>query len=1168
MSRMARCLTICIFATVMLTVAYGAERPEYKYPFLRVPRVEQPPKMDGVIHADEYRQMAALTGMVRWGGGGPQGLVPKLQQVVWYIGYKDGNMYLSMRSPQAEGTWPKSRTKKRDAFMILADDHTEIQFAPHGREHATDQGKGFYKIMTTPRGNIGDAWHYNGTPGTEKAWSYGGELKCNVTEEHWDMEMRIPVESFQDVQKFAGERWVAQFLRADSWGGVYFAGWIGAPWMAWDRFGEIEFDPDAPALQFTEMGNVTRGKMNLRMAVAGSPAGASTVSVTVRATNGENEQIYKETQSARIGSEEREQMRFADQLKLTDAGNQLEVYATYQLLETEEESPVRTLYRVRMPVVKMTDKLWAQFIEPWLERRPAGKPDYRFAYWPSYGVARVSADVDFFGMDPAVAGASALESIVRRRDNGKTLARRRIPLDNKGAQMVLEVGELREGKYEALLRLYGANGKKVVHEKNVPFVRKHYPWEGNEIGEKNIVVPPFEPIQVEDMHLKPWNRDYQIGASGLPEQIVAGGGGGPEGILRGPVRLEAKVDGKTIKAEPRGKQPDIRHSTDARVDLTARSDLGPASVELESFMEYDGWYQVTIAVAPGEKGATLDELEMVIPLWGAADTMYVQRSGDGFSGNRFGAIPEGEGTVWRSTELFGTERNSYVPIIFLGTGDKGLWCFVEEFRDWAGDPGESAVQVVRPEGGGVNLRVRFFAAPVELGRERHITFALLADPAKPTVDPIQPERHWRRMAWGWNGEHHGGVYQHDTSGYRYWGGSVDGYENTDEDLDALRRFMEGEFRATWRRGKHVQGRFTSATEKGAPIVLYGSTSLTGLGLPAFDTYGGEWIGRTNWGTNPASKFKGLRNYQGTVTWDTPREMSVTGVNFTDSYMDCFVWYHMRLIENVPVNGTWWDNASLTRITDYDPEREEFYTRYNVFTRRRLMKRLITAQYERDKRPLWINNMHVDWPFCQVSWHIENEFYIDSNFNTMQDHLSVDKFRAMCRIKRGIIHRLATRSPGGPSIHMEQLRNRSIVGMCLLHDIGTYRWGSYAREMRRMPGILHEKVGFFDGAQFIGYWRSGNLVEIGADPVYASVYQGKGRAVIVVLNESRDPVDVPFEIRPDILPDKKEISRVYDAETGYAFGQHWDKKQHRREWGEYHPGVFGIEGGGVRLIAVE
>ena len=141
-------------------------------------------------------------------------------------------------------------------------------------------------------------------------------------------------------------------------------------------------------------------------------------------------------------------------------------------------------------------------------------------------------------------------------------------------------------------------------------------------------------------------------------------------------------------------------------------------------------------------------------------------------------------------------------------------------------------------------------------------------------------------------------------------------------------------------------------------------------------------------------------------------------------------------------------------------------------------------------------------------------------------------------------------------------------MCLLHDIGMYRWGSYGPEMRRMPGVLQEQVGFFDGAEFTGYWRSGHLVEMEAEDVHASVYRGKGRAVIVVLNESREPVDVPFEIDPAILKGNKKISRVYDAESGYAFGQHWDKKQHRREWGEYAPGVFGMEGGGVRLIGVE
>jgi len=1166
MGKMRQVGLVCVL--LLLAAGAGAQGDgEYEYPLLRVPRVEKPPRIDGIIRQGEYEELATFTGVVRYPGGGPKSIVPSIQQVIWYIGYDDENLYLALHSPHAEGTWPAARVKSNDEGAILWDDHVEIQFATRGREYSGTPGKGFYKIMVNPRGAVHDSWYFNGTPGTEDEWSFSGQVKCSVTESYWDMEMSIPIVAFEE-QKLDGRDWVVQLVRADRPGGVYFAGWVGATWMEWGQFGKVIFDPRAPAFRFSQTGQLSRGEMDLRFELTGCADAACEVDVTVTATDGDGQVIYRQTRTAKLGPRATQGLRFAGKLELTEEGNTVELYATYRRTGAAgKAAQSKTLYHVRMPVVKMTDALWAQYIKPWLERRPKGEPDYRFAYWPSCGVARASVDVDFFGMDRQIAEASGLQITVRQRGNGKVFASERVGLKNKRSSLVLKVGQLPEGKYEAAMQLYGADGTSVVGEKIIQFVREHYPWEGNDIGKDNRVFYPYEPIKVQGNHLRPWGRDYEIGQNGLPAMIVAGGGAGLEKILRGPIRLEGRAGGEPLKVKDA--RLNIHKATDARVDLSASGRLGPAKVEVQSYMEFDGWYQVALTVSPARGSARLEGLDLVIPLWSAADTIYVQRRGDCRPGNKFGAIPEGEGVVWHSGMLLDGDKDSFAPIVYLGTGDKGLWWFAEENRAWTGSPDKPAIEVSRSKEG-VDLRFRFFAAPVELKSSRTVVFALLADPVKPTVDPVKPQRCWRQMAWGWPPNYHGGVYAHCTFGYRYWGGSVDGYENTDADLEALRDLLLGKRKPVDSSGKWWQANLSPAAENGDACVVYGSTSLTGLGLPAFDTYGGEWLGRTNWATSPQMEFKGRTNLQNTITWETPRQLTTVGVNFTRSYEDCFVWYHARLFEKVPINGTWWDNSSITRITDYDPGSEEFYTRYNVFTRRRLTKRLWTAQWEMGCKPLWINNMHVDWSWCQVSWHIENDFYINSPSSTMMDELSVDQFRAMCRIKQGIIHRLATRYgvEGGPTtVWQQRKRARSIVGLCLLHDIGAYLWGNYADEHRRLPEILHEKVGFFDGAQFTGYWRSRHLVELDTPKVYASVYQGKGRAAIVVVNENKEPVDVPFRLHPELLPDKK-IERLYDAETGYEFEQLYDRKARKRRWGEYFPGRFGIEGHGVRMLVAE
>jgi hypothetical protein len=233
----------------------------------------------------------------------------------------------------------------------------------------------------------------------------------------------------------------------------------------------------------------------------------------------------------------------------------------------------------------------------------------------------------------------------------------------------------------------------------------------------------------------------------------------------------------------------------------------------------------------------------------------------------------------------------------------------------------------------------------------------------------------------------------------------------------------------------------------------------------------------------------------------------------------------------------------------------------------LTKRLNQMGHEIGREPWWLNNMHVDWSWNQIAWHVENDFYESSVDTTMQEQLPVDQFRALGRLKRGIIHRVfANPYIKGDS---EQIRRqgRSAVGMCLLHDIGSYYPGTDRFFAMTMVNLLDEKVGFFDGAEFVPYWRNAEQVKIGTPGVYVSVYRGKGRAVLVVLNGGRGDKEVEFELQRDLLNGRK-VTRIYDAETGFEFKPQWDAAKNRNILGEFKPGTFGLTDRGVRYIVVE
>ncbi|MBI4027863.1 MAG: hypothetical protein HY360_22955 [Verrucomicrobia bacterium] len=1150
----------------------GALAAACQFPRAVVPYVgDRPPTIDGMLNKDEYQRFAAITGMVAWGG--PSGflktIVPKIQQVVWYLGYDDKYFYIAMHSPNPPGIWPLARGKKNDGGgTILYDDHVEIQIAKD-RARATFGGVGFYKIIANAKGFRDDDWYYNGTPGTEGAWSIGGEVKCSVTAERWDMEIAIDIRAFNE-KKLNGKTWVLQLLRADAPGGVYFAGWVGDTWLAWPNFGEVTFDAKTPVFRFLETGELAKGEMNFGFEVVGREERVVPVQVKVRITDSTGKSVYDESQSASVSNDQVKSLAFEKNVPLTDKGNRIEILATYPREDTEGNTVQAVAYHFQAPIIKLTDEFWQTHIAPWLKQRPQGDLDWQFAYWPSYGVAKTALDVDFFGVKKELETAVAFIVSVAKKGGDKPLVTQRAELKDRVGNMILKGLDLTDGAHTAKVEVIGADGRTVVGLRTMDFVRKKYAWDGNQLGVSNQVIPPYTPIQADaaQKELKVWGRTYTLGDDGLLRKINAGGGPGPEEILRAPMTWSATVEG--VSAHVSGAGLAVHRNEPGRVEFVSEGRLGGLSCHLASCLEYDGWYHVMVTLDPSGKDVSLDALTLNIPLWKGADTIYVQRAGDGRRGNLFGNIPADNGRVWDSSKLLpyltqDYNWQSFVPVVYLGNGDKGLWWFADENRDWSMSDRKAAVEIFRVTDG-IDLKVNFIAAPVKVAKPRRLEFAFLVDPVKRMPD----ERKW---AWGRL------AYSHNTYGYRFYGGSVDGYENTDEDLEALNRvFTDPNWKPDPKKTSakdpsnltHINHfrntHFDAVANQKQKLVLYGSTWMTGLGMEEFDTFGGEWLGRTNWKPSPQTEFTGCWNLQQSKEWKTERDTSSVGMNFIRSQEDCFIWHHQRLLSKTPVNGTWWDNASIGLLEDYDPQTGEFYQRFNIFARRSLTKRLNQIGHEIGREPWWINNMHVDWSWCQIAWHVENDYYTQNADAVMQEQLPVEHFRALCRLKRGIIHRLYSIGPEGTTEQVRRL-GRSLVGMCLLHDIGSYCAGADRYFAKATLDLLDDKVGFFDGAEYIGYWRSGELVRHRTPGVYISVYRGKNRAMLVALNERREDVDVAFDLGPNLL-NGRPVARICDAETGFEFKPQWDAIQKRSVLGELKPGYFGLPDRGVRYIVVE
>ncbi len=1090
--------SVRIFVPALALAAYllasGAPAAEpFEHPVMRVRKLAAPPTIDGTIGAEEWARAAAFTGVTAEGSvGGHGSLVPRIQQVQWFLGYDDRYLYLAMRSPHPKGTYPVARVKEDDLVMghaaVLFEDHVEVQILTHGRRDlASTQGNGFYKIMANPKGARVDQFFFNGTPGTELAWSMGGPVKCRVTPDTWELEMAVEL-GRMDLESLDGRDLVIQLVRTDSCTGMYFAGWVGAPWLAWSRFARVDFSPDTPVVRFLQLGELGAGELDAVVEVVGGAAPAE-VEVELTVENAGGGTIYRKAETAQVGADGTARMTFREDglpISVVEMGNarqrnRFEIRAT-----AEVGGETLLLYRNRSPFMQFDEAFRTQFLDKWIAGRPqSGEWEYRVAYLPYSDKLEASVDLDFFGVPAAITRATAYRVSVHAAGSDAALAEGRGTIrDLVGPAVLIDLPELEEGDYAARFELLGPDGG-VIDRKTAAFTRKVYPWEHHRLGTSDEVIRPFLPLEVASGNSVPvaggshyigrtvrdgirmWGRVYDVGENGLLRQVYtappSGNVGGAEALLAAPMRFEVTRAGATAADKGAGRA--FGEVAMHRVEVSGSSAAGGVSFETASFVEYDGWQEFTVKV---RGDGPVDALDLVVDLDQRedfpVDTLYVQRLGDGRNGNFFGEIPDAPGVHFESTSLLEvtgkkTDWKSFVPKTYVGNGDRGLWFFAWSAHDWALADGEPAVRVERLENGDVRLRVRLLAGGVELDGERELTFAVQAAPVKPNHPRYRTFSEEKRVA-------------HDTRGYRYYGRSVDGFVNTSgEDLEALRKFMlygmryQGEEQRTGKKN-YNWWKYGPAIGHGAKPLMYGSGQLMGMGAEEFQTFGGEWLGRSNWTPNRgAASDHGRWNYQGTVQWLDDEQLSVTGVNWTQSMIDFFLWHHKPLLEKAGFHGTWWDNASVGTVREFDPRTGRMEEVWLLYPRRQLVKRLNVLGWELMRAPMWAANMHSDLGWAQVFWMVENDWYADGRDMTTLDQWPLAQFRAMARTKSTMQVALPwLRGFAGSTPEHARAVRRSVDAMLLSHDIHPSTLSFYAtqgeeflaarRALARLRGLVN------------------------------------------------------------------------------------------------------------------
>ncbi len=1186
---MMKSLALCL---VLVCVGFSAVQAAeaFVHPVLRVPKLAAPPVIDGAIDDAEWGRAAAFTGVTAEGSvGGHGSLVPRIQQVQWFLGYDDTYLYMAMRSPHPEGTYPVARVKEDDLIIghpaVLFEDHVEIQILTHGRrDQASTQGKGFYKVMANPKAAIVDEFLFNGTDGTEQLWAMGGPVKCRVTKSVWELELAIEIGRL-DIASLDARDLVIQLVRTDSCTGMYFAGLVGTHWMDWQRFARMDFVPGTPVCRFLQLGEIGAGELDAVIELVGGSA-ASQVTLELRVEDADGKVVHEESREVALPANHTERLSFQKQgiaistvaVAERNRRNHLEIKAIAQV---DGESIV--LFHNRSPFMQMDEEFRRQFLDKWIAGRPqSGEWEYKIAYLPYSDKLEVSVDLDFFGMSEQVQSARRFQVAVSAKGQEAVLATGGGPIEGLvGAPILMDLPKLGTGEYVASFQLFDGSGS-MISAKDAAFVRKEYPWEHNQLGMSDEVIPPFQPLTVRERTVGMWGRSYTIAPGGLPGQIVVGPPTGSMGqplpLLAAPVRLDVRRgDGIATVADA---ESEIASAAMHRVDIRGSQQLGEIAADLTSFVEYDGWWEFAATL---EGAGTIETADLVIDLKDQPglpiDTLYVQRLGDGRYGNHFNAIPREPGIHFQSTELLKVKGSrfdwkSFVPQTYIGSGDRGLWFFAWSAAGWELADEQPVVQVERLEDGNVRLRVRLLAGPVELNGARTMRFALQAAPVKPN--------HPRYRTY--NEE---GLDAHDTRGYRYYGKSVDDFVNsTPEEYEALRQFVlygpryQGEAQRT-AKGNYGwwHGHYVDKLAHGAKLVMYGSGQLTGMGPGEFRSFGGEWLGRSNWVANrSAASDTGRWNYQGTEQWDSDEELSVTGINWSQSMIDFFIWYHKPLLEKSGFNGTWWDNVSISLVNDYNAELGRLEEVWLLYPRRQLVKRLNTLGWELMRPPLWAANMHVDLGFAQIFWMVENDWYADGADMTSLQQWPIGQFRAMARTKSTMqVARPWLSGFTGTTPERDEQVRRSLWAMLMSHDIHPAVLSHYTfakeeflpvrRTMSRMRGLVN--LADTTNCLFAGYWLTAGMVEPAVEQVHASVYSNAGLRTAAVLffngdTQAKDLAGTGLEIDA-LIPvrgKRLQVRQIFDLESGEPVAFALQDNRY------VLTAPLSVEGHGFRLLGVE
>ena len=606
------------------------------------------------------------------------------------------------------------------------------------------------------------------------------------------------------------------------------------------------------------------------------------------------------------------------------------------------------------------------------------------------------------------------------------------------------------------------------------------PWKNNRIGISDTPPPPFTRMTVkmgrDAVRIGCWGRVYTLAETGLPMQIRSR----DAELLAAPVRLVAKADDKEVPWTSAGMK--LVKSTRAQVIVEGMAQSRIGRLKWKCTAEYDGLLRYDLEIAPAP-GATADELELVFGVKQEhAPLMWLPGQ---YPTNRHGRLRPQSGSA-----------NWYT---WLGDMDRGLAVFFETDEAWD-DPGRADAWRLEQRDDSVDHAWTFIKGNKVLPSPWKFTFGIQATPVKKTPGgrkhlyashlPIGVGTF--AVPWATPKTEKFFGYPEATSPDQFRG-LVDFYQKQDI--------------------------------KACPYILL---NVISAGAPELKAHP-EWLG------DLIMKGDARAGVPGDDVSPFGHDLLATVP--TPDYIDWMVWKCDRFVRRNKLDGLYHDFTMLMVLTDV--EQGFGYMRdgkpvrcYPFFQRRELYKRIFTMLKQYNRNAINIGhmsgNLYVPYlAFCDVilnGEHFGGSYWKGKSY---QELLSEDYIHT----------EVMGHNYGLTSVFLTQWQNlapdqdvRFLLGLAMLYDFSL--WNGSIAEHRIYKAF--RDFGAMD-AEYIPFWKTGDIVEGQTDQVKCSVYLKKrGGAVLVFFNRGTESREMTFTV------DWKKLGARKHAIVRDVFPLGWDE----------------------------